>query len=76
MSETEDDQSIISHHCAMMILPLDTKEYITFKTSECKALFFIVAVSGLRTHRKICIAKRRSLFQKIQSQGPDMFFRK
>lgn len=37
MSESEDNQSIISHHCAAMILVVDTEDGSLLKPSECKA---------------------------------------
>lgn len=73
MSETEDNQSIISHHCTMMILLVDTKDISLLKPLGAK-LLFSVAVSGLRIHLMLFFFLK-SLFQKIQSQGPRYVFR-
>lgn len=75
MSESEDNQSIISHHCAAMILVVDTEDGSLLKPSECKA--FLSQSVAWRYIFKYVIQKRlkkRKKKKKAQSQDPHYVF--
>lgn len=68
MSESEDNQSIISHHCAAMILVVDTEDGSLLKPSECKA--FLSQSVARRYIFKYVIQKRLKKKEKKKKHSP------